>query len=128
MLHRALTRTFFLLIGLTATLLGIIGAFLPIMPTTPFLIVAAYCFSKSSMRLHRALLELPVFGPILEEWERYGVIPPRVKGIASTVIIVMVTYPLFFKTLPLVLKVIMGMSILGVLLFIWTRPSRRAAE
>jgi uncharacterized protein len=62
--------------------LGVIGAFLPVMPTTVFLIGALWAFAKSSPRLERWLLEHPRFGPRLGAWRAHRVIPVRVKVFA----------------------------------------------
>ncbi len=65
--------------GFTSLTLGFVGAFLPLLPTTPFLLLAAYCFSKSSAELHRWLLSLKGVGPLIKKWERDRRIPIRVK-------------------------------------------------
>ncbi len=75
-------RVVYLLLGLVMTALGIIGAFLPLMPTTIFLILAAWCFSKSSRRLEAWLLGHPVLGPTITNWRTHGVIAPRAKAMA----------------------------------------------
>lgn len=75
-------RVVYLLLGLLMTALGIIGAFLPLMPTTIFLILAAWCFSKSSRRLEAWLLSHPVLGPTITHWRTHGVIAPRAKAMA----------------------------------------------
>ncbi|GGB36304.1 hypothetical protein GCM10011380_27100 [Sphingomonas metalli] len=62
--------------------LAIIGALLPLMPTTIFLILAAGCFSRSSPRLERWLLAHRRFGPLILGWRRERVIPPRAKAMA----------------------------------------------
>lgn len=69
-------------IGWLFTGLGMVGAFLPVMPTTPFLLVALWAFSKSSPRLQRWLYEHPRFGPTLHSWFEHGVIGRPVKFIA----------------------------------------------
>ncbi|SFV32042.1 hypothetical protein SAMN05216456_1524 [Devosia crocina] len=77
-----LVRVLYLLAGLVLLGLGIIGAFLPLMPTTIFLILAAWCFSRSSRRLEAWLLGHRYLGPTIVNWRRHGVIPPRAKILA----------------------------------------------
>lgn len=64
--------------------LGIAGALLPLMPTTLFLILAAWCFARSSPRLEAWLLEHPRFGAALRGWRDHRVIAPRAKALACT--------------------------------------------
>jgi len=59
--------------------LGVVGAFLPILPTTPFIILAAACFARSSPRLEAWLLSHRVFGPLLRDWRERGAIPRHAK-------------------------------------------------
>jgi len=62
----------------------VIGAFLPLMPTTIFLIMAGWCFARSSPRLEAWLLNHPRFGSLLRDWRDYGAIPRRAKIAACT--------------------------------------------
>ena len=75
----AVLRGVYLVAGLLFVALGFIGAFLPVLPTTPFLILAAACFARSSRRLERRLLDHPRFGPMLLDWRRRGAIPRKAK-------------------------------------------------
>ena len=79
---RPLMRGIWLGLGLIATVAGLIGAVLPLLPTTPFLILAAACFARSSPRLEARLLADPRFGPLILEWRARGAIPPRAKLLA----------------------------------------------
>ncbi len=76
-------RPLYFLAGLLMLALGVIGAFLPVMPTTIFLILAAWCFARSSPRLEAWLLDHPRFGPTLRDWRQYGAISKRAKAWAS---------------------------------------------
>lgn len=70
-------------LGLFFTGLGFVGAFLPVLPTVPFLILAAACFTRSSARMEAWLLNHPQFGPLLRDWREKGAIPRRAKWMAA---------------------------------------------
>ena len=72
-------RLGYLALGVICVGLGIVGAFLPVMPTTVFMLIAVWAFSKSSARLERWLLEHPRFGPRILEWRAHRTIPLPVK-------------------------------------------------
>jgi uncharacterized protein len=75
-------RILWLMAGLFFTALGIIGAFLPVMPTTVFLLAATACFARSSPRLHGWLVNHPVFGPPIRNWHENGAISRKAKWLA----------------------------------------------
>jgi len=75
-------RHVYLALGIFFVGLGFVGAFLPVLPTTPFLIVAVACFARSSPRLEAWLLDHPTFGPTLRAWRDNGAIPWRAKMMA----------------------------------------------
>lgn len=77
-------RLFYLIAGLLLVALGIIGAFLPLMPTTILLILAAWCFARSSPRLEAWLLNHRQFGPTLRAWRDTGSISRRSKIMACS--------------------------------------------
>ena len=70
--------------GFVSTALGIIGITLPIMPTVPFLILAAFCFARSSPALEARIMEHPIYGPPIRQWREKGAISRRGKW-ASTI-------------------------------------------
>lgn len=69
-------------LGLIFLLLGGIGIVLPLLPTTPFVIMAAACFARSSPRMHGWLIQNDVFGPMLQDWEKNGCVSRKVKTLA----------------------------------------------
>lgn len=72
-------RILFLIAGVLSLVLGVIGAFLPLLPTVPLILLAAFCFGRSSERLHQWLVHHRYFGPILENFQAGRGIPRRVK-------------------------------------------------
>lgn len=75
------------LAGALCLLLALIGVVLPLLPTTPFVILAAACFARSSPRLHAWLLHHRLFGPVLQNWETKRCIPRRIRWLALTMMI-----------------------------------------
>ena len=104
--------------------LGIAGIFLPLLPTTPFLLLAAFCFSKASPRLHRWLIEHPVTGPLILDWQKNRVIRLRAKILASALLIPTILTATIFSRWPTFVNVVLLSITTGVLLFLWTRKSQ----
>lgn len=75
-------RAFWVVVGAVSTAFGVAGVFLPLLPTTPFLLLAAFAFARSSPRLHAWLLGHPRLGPVVLEWQRHGAIRRSVKVLA----------------------------------------------
>lgn len=78
-MRQKILKSTYLILGILSLSLGIIGIFLPILPTTPFLLLATFCFSRSSDRLHNWLLSHRVFGPPILDWNEHRVIGVRAK-------------------------------------------------
>ena len=116
-------RWIYLSLGWLSLSLGILGIFLPLLPTTPFLLLAAFAFSKASPRLHVWLLGHRHFGPLIRDWQERRVIPIRAKIIASILMLPLFVKALFFPSWPW--GVSAGLVAFGasVLLFLWTRKS-----
>lgn len=117
------TRSLLFVSGVICVILGLMGMALPLLPTTPFLLLAACCFARSSLRMHRWLLASPLLGPVIVDWEQAGLIRRKTKIVASVLMLATVTYPLIFVIQPIVLKVGVVMVIMAVLGFMWSRPS-----
>jgi len=81
-------RVLILALGWVFVGMGAIGAVLPLIPTTPFLLLAAACFARSSPRFHGWLMRNPTFGPPIRRWRETGTISRRVKLLAFVLIAV----------------------------------------
>jgi len=112
--------------GLGALALGIgaLGLVLPLLPTTPFVILAAFAFSKGSQRFARALHRHRVFGPIIAEWHLKGAIAPRYKALALAMMgaALATSFMLGFGTSVIVPQ---ALAMTGAAAFILSRPNGR---
>jgi hypothetical protein len=79
-------RAVLLVVGTASLALGVIGIVLPILPTTPFLLVTAACYARASTRLYRWLIGQRSLGPVITEWRRSRSLPPGVKTRALLVV------------------------------------------
>ncbi len=114
----------YLLLGHLSLLLGVIGAFLPVLPTTPFLLLAAFFYSKSSERLHLWMMEHKYLGPPLKDWQQSGVIGIKAKWLATVMILLVIGWRFPKLDVSLWIKLLASAVLLSVLVFIWIRPSR----
>jgi len=101
--------------------LAILGVILPILPTTPFLLVAAACFAKSSPNMQKTLLANKTFGPLIHEWQKHRSIPRKAKRIALLTIIFSVVWSAYLlQSMMLTLLVIL--LVIGPFIFLWRLP------
>lgn len=120
----AVVKHALIIIGLIAVVLGVLGVFLPLLPTTPFLLVASACFARSSERLHRWLLSNKLFGTFLDDFEQGKGIPLKAKFVAVALLWLSLGYSVYrFSNLPLVaLLIAIGVVVTTYLLaFVPTR-------
>jgi len=115
-------RTFWLIAGLLSFALGFVGIFLPLLPTAPLMLLAAYCFARSSEKLHGWLLGHPRFGPPIANWTERGAISRPAKWLATVSIAVTFGISVVIGLGPLILG-IQAVTLMGVSLFIWSRPN-----
>ncbi len=108
--------------GLLCVALAMLGVVLPLLPTVPFLLLAAFFFAKSSSRLHNWLLTHRLFGPMIEDWQRSGAIRPAAKKAATVSVAAVFGISLILSAPPYVL-IIQAIVLSAVLTFIWTRPN-----
>jgi hypothetical protein len=116
-------RTLYFALGWIMVALGFIGALLPVMPTTIFLILAVWCFSRSSPRFEKWLLEHPVFGPTLMQWREHGAVPVRIKWIACGGMALGYGTFLYFAPPSLVLDGSVALIFIASGVYVLSRPS-----
>lgn len=87
-------KHFLFILGVISLILGTLGIFLPLLPTTPFLLLSAYCFSKSSKKFHKALLENKIFGQYIRDYQEKKGISLKNKIIAITTLIITIGFSL----------------------------------
>ena len=115
-------RFIWLTFGLLCVALGLIGVFLPLLPTVPFMLLAAFCFARSSERLHDWLLSHRHFGPAIEDWRERGAVSLKAKRLATISVAGVFAISLILGLRPTLL-IIQGLALTGVLIFLWTRPN-----
>lgn len=110
-------------VGYLFLALAIIGAFLPIMPTVPFALVAAFCFKEGSPRVYRWIISFPRFGPAIQEWEEHRVIRTKNKILAIGLMFLGIGGALYTSNAEVELKAIMVFTALCIAIYIATRKS-----
>ena len=115
------TRWLYITLGCICVVLAVIGIPLPLLPTTPFLLLAAFCFARGSGRLHAWLLSHHHLGPPILRWQEYGAISREAKwlGTVSLLVVVAVSYFLQVATWILIVQVCV---LVGVAALLWSRP------
>lgn len=115
-------RQLYLTGGIASVALGIVGIFLPLLPTVPFMILAAFCFARSNPEFERRLTEDPRFGPHIAAWRRNGAISRKGK-IAATIGFGFSTgLGLWLLTAPYAF-IPAGVAVI-CLSWLWTRPEK----
>jgi len=108
--------------------LGFVGAFVPVLPTTPLMLLALWCFSRSSDRFHNWLYNHGVFGPPLQQWQQHRVIPRTAKFVAVFFMTASLIYVFGFLDTPVWVKVLMSATMAIGFWFILTKPSSPPGE
>lgn len=121
-------RQALLALGCLCVALGIIGIFVPGLPTTVFLLIAAWAFSRSSERFHRWLYDHPRLGRPIRDWHAHRVIPVRAKLLAVTMMAASVTVLAVFASTHWALPVGVGALLACIAAYILSRPSVVPAE
>ncbi|RJP32224.1 MAG: DUF454 domain-containing protein [Candidatus Omnitrophota bacterium] len=109
--------------GAISLILAIIGIILPLLPTTPLVILAAYCFSKSSPHLHQWLQTNHYFGSLLRDWEQYGIIRTKSKITATIAMVGLFCLSFYLTAIKTSVKILLSLLAFFILLYIWSRPA-----
>lgn len=114
-------RTILIIIGWLAVVLATFGVVLPLLPTTPFLLLAAWCFARSSPRFHYWLLYRSWFGGYLRHWQKHRALPPGTKPKAMIFIVITFAVSLYLVNL-LWIRLFLLMMMCALLVFMWRMP------
>jgi uncharacterized membrane protein YbaN (DUF454 family) len=104
--------------------LGAVGTVVPVLPTTPFMLLALWAFSKSSQRFHDWLYSHRLFGPPLNQWRTHRIIPARAKFLALATMAASFIYLAFFTEATVLIKLIVAFVMFCGAAFILSQPSR----
>lgn len=119
---RPRARLFYLALAYLCVGLGMVGAVLPLLPTTPFLLVALWAYFRSHPEKAQKLLDHPRFGPALRDWREQGAIPTRAK--IAAVAVMAVSWLIVFLTAPHpAAPIVVGLILCCTATFVATRPS-----
>lgn len=113
------------LVGSAALGLGVLGMVLPVLPTTPFILLAAACYARASPRLHQRMRDNAWIGPMLRDWERHRSLTRRVKIVALTMMVVMLSVSFWgVQGRPWLQAMLVLGGVLGVWMVGWYIPTR----
>ena len=118
-------RALFFVAGITALGFGIAGMFLPVLPTTPLVLLAAACFARSYRPFHEWLLANRLFGPMIHEWHVHRSIPYRTKITAIVMMGVTLGASIVFFVRPAWLQAALTVFGVGLAAWIYRLPSRK---
>ena len=115
----------YLLIGLSFIFLaiGVIGIFLPVLPTTPFILLSAFLYARSSTRFYNWIMNHKIMGPPLRQWKTDRSIPKKAKILAITMIAITIIPSALFIIPILAVKILLIAIGLAVSIYIGTRPN-----
>ncbi|MBK9447701.1 MAG: YbaN family protein [Betaproteobacteria bacterium] len=114
--------------GTISLVLGIIGVFLPVLPTTPFILLAAACYARASEKFHQHLLAHKTFGPTIRDWEEYRSLSLKTKKVAITMMTLSIAVSIWVVREHLWLQLILACIAVSVGTWMWRLPSRDQNE
>ncbi|WP_183271284.1 DUF454 family protein [Buttiauxella sp. A111] len=114
-------RTILIIIGWLAVVLATLGVVLPLLPTTPFLLLAAWCFARSSPRFHHWLLYRSWFGSYIRHWQQHRALPPGTKPRALIFIVLTFAVSIYLVNI-LWVRLLLLMMMCALLFCMWRMP------
>lgn len=122
--HSALTKGVLIVVGTISVVLGVLGVVLPVVPTTPFLLLAAICYSHSSERFYVWLLTNRVFGQYIRDWRENKGLTIATKLWVITVLVVTMSLSAFYFVPLLSVKIVLGVIGTGISIYVWRLPTK----
>ena len=116
-------RTILISLGWLCVGLGFVGVFVPGIPTTIFLIIALWAFTKSSKKLRHWLLNHKRFGPILNNWQEHKVVPRRAK-ILMVILMSLAVFLFYYSLQNLYLTIGLIIILVSVAIYVISLPSK----
>ena len=117
------TRVVYLALGWLFFAFGMLGVVLPVLPTTPFLLLSLWAFSRSSERFHQWLYQHKTFGPSLQRWHQHRIIPLHAKVLIVLTMSGSLIYLAGFSSMPWSVTVFVSLVMVIVAIYLLTRPS-----
>ncbi|RJT44624.1 DUF454 family protein [Rahnella woolbedingensis] len=114
-------RILLIMVGWLCVVLATLGVVLPLLPTTPFLLLAAWCFARSSPRFHHWLLHRSWFGRYLRHWQAHRALPKGAKPKAVALIVITFAISIYFVPL-LWVRILLVCMMFALLIMMWRLP------
>jgi len=124
-MSHTIIRLLWIIAGSISLTLGIIGIFLPLLPTTPFLLLTAACYARGSSRLHNWLLNNKMWGKYIRNYREGKGIPARSKVLALTLLWLTIGFSIFYVIPILIVKIILLVIAILVSIYIMSLPTLR---
>nr|WP_152819721.1 YbaN family protein [Vibrio sp. B1Z05] len=121
----SIKRVFLIGVGVLSLLLGILGIVLPLLPTTPFVLLASACFMRASPRLNRKLRAHPTFGPMIDNWQQNRSMRPSIKRKAYLMMLISFSFSIYLAPIVWIKGMLL---VLMLVLFLMIRRLPNAPE
>jgi len=121
-------RVLLVFLGTVFVVIGVVGIFLPLLPTTPFMLLAAACYAKSSSRFYNWIMNNRIFGPIIREWREHRSIPRKAKYTAMILLLLTFGSSIIFFVPIFYVQLLLAAMCIAMLIFMWRIPTRDFRE